>query len=182
MNPKLLYNVSKILNWVSPILLLMCSTLLSEEAISPYQIYIVLGYGLYAFMKGMYKSAGRGRMTYEIWIFVGLLISEYILLTDEVTIWETAFLVCYTNESLFIRVLLTIICIITILSKAFTLIYETKEYRANADEREELRLEYDVECATLLVEKARSGEELRQAEMKLERAKLKREQYYRNKK
>ncbi|MBQ8086378.1 MAG: hypothetical protein IJ232_09770 [Lachnospiraceae bacterium] len=72
--------------------------------------------------------------------------------------------------------------------KITTLILETKTYNSKKDERQQRRIDHyewkldkDIQEATFKVETAYTHEEERTAQMNLERAKLRKEQYYRYK-
>lgn len=179
MKKNALYYICKVLNWVIPVAMIFsCYVMLS---MNPYLnccvAYIVIAYAAFWFIKYWGYGRGGGRTLYNLCAFAGSVITMYIVLDDEVCIFETIFSDPISATS-FAKTIITALCVTAIVSRLITLIFETKEYNEGAQERYEERLDADVLDATDRVQHATDYQEEQRAMAQLEAAKVRRDRYY----
>lgn len=175
MKKNTLYQICKIANWALPIIFLMYLTdgftdVNYDTSKGLCGSIILIAYFVFVITRFRGKDT-RSRWTYQIWIFLGYALAIYIVLKPESVI----------QIALFEKIIIVLFSILAILSKSVSMIFETNEYKMNADIRYENLLDEEVEFATYEYERAETIKDKKRAEMELERAKLARERYYRNK-
>lgn len=180
-----LYKLCVCLSIVLPLILLVCAYNVRDiRRAGDIWGYIVLGYILYWSIKVYVMKSGRSRMLHEIWIliFMAVLIRVYAKGFSFEPFIPVEF---YSDEiSLGIRISQIAICVAIIVAKILLLFLSNNDYLASSSERKRTRVEYDVEKARSEVEyqtKVGSYDAIEAAKMKLDRAKEKREKYYKEK-
>lgn len=176
-----LYIICRILNWVLPILMLINL----ESEISPFLelfgYYVLFMYVIYV-CTHMFFAKRRSRWFYEIWIFVFAGAAVHALITNNLWIINLGVVgFGHSTDGIAItlndKVICIAFCVLVMLSKIITLIYQTKEYRAGADERRENLLNEKIHGAEFKMEIAENTEELSSAKAKFERAIRKKERW-----
>ena len=174
MKKNVLYYICKVLNCVAPLLILFFPAF-GRWPFHECGLIIFCTYIVYFIARIGANNSGRGRMSYEIWIFVGFCVAGIYLMNTDIR-----------TEYFILRILWIVLGVVVLLSKLITLVFETAEYNEGKEERKQFRKEYKldeaVRSATYAVERAYYPEEKKAAEMKLERAKLERDRYYKSKK
>lgn len=170
---KILYRVFKVINWVIPfVLLFIWSSSWGEE--DAYCMIIFVSYLLFVVLWLLY-SHSRSRWLYQIWIFVGFIYAEYSMFSVKDTLPEI--LEGSIEKTTSEKIILTLIAAVALISKIFTMMYETKSYKAGAGIRHNNKLDDQVNSAAYELEHAKTTEEKWKAEARLERAKLDKKRY-----
>lgn len=177
---KVLYYVCKALNWVHWfILMAICSVLStisggSNNDLFGYAFIVFLGHVVFAIFWFLFSST-RSRLLYQVWFFLGYIYAEYCMFFAP----DGGFLPLDNdiNATAFQKLILTLVCICAFACKIFTMSYETGDYNRGASKRHNNRLDDRIYAATYDLEHARTAEDKRRAEAKLERAKLDRERF-----
>lgn len=177
---KVLYYFCKALNWLHWFIAIAVCAILStisgtsDSDLTGYSTSVALGYFLLAIFWFLFSST-RSRILYQMWFFIGYIYAEYCMFFAP----DGGFLPLgiYINATLFQKIVLTLVCICAFACKIYTMSYETEDYNRGASKRHNNRLDDRVYSATYDLEHARTVEDRRRAEAKLERAKLDRERY-----
>lgn len=169
-----LYIVCRILNWVLPILILCNVENEKFPFLNVFGYYVLFMYVFYFGARMLFEHT-RSRWLYEVWIFIFAGAAIRALVTND--LWVINLIVTGfglstdgSDISLGDKTICIAFCVFVILSKIIALIYQTKEYRAGADERRENLLNEKIEVAEYAVDVAKTSAESSAAKARLRRA------------
>lgn len=167
---KILYRICKVLNWIMPFFILI----LGDKIYIGYWLYVLIGYFAFSVF-WFFWSSTRSRLTYQSFFFAGYIIGLYNAFTKNDTVFEN--MLDFSSEEIHIsaKIFMVFISAVAFASKIITMIAETAEYNAGYKSRHNNKLDDKIYSATYEYEHARTSEEKRKAEMRLERAKLDKE-------
>lgn len=168
---KFIYYLFKTINWI------MFFVSMSVRDAHGFQFYVTLGYFIFAVLWYFWHNT-RSRLTYQAFFFGGYIIGLYNTFTKGDTAFEQAIHTSSDSITTKLKIILIIICVIAFASKIVTMLFETENYNLGAEERHNNKLDEEVVSATYELERARTPEEKRKAEARLERAKLNKERNY----
>lgn len=171
---KSVYILCKIGNWLLPLIIMAVPGILKYDYDYIWCIY--LGYILFGILWFMFSTT-RSRLLYQSPIFIGYLIFMYNIYASDETIFEEILNINSYNATVGEKIIMTAFCIIVFVCKIYTMVYETKDYNDEAAWRHNNRLDDKIYSATYELEHARTAEDKRRAEARLERAKLDKERY-----
>lgn len=171
-----IYSICKVVNVL--IYFIVCvvwifSLSSGKDDITGYISIISLAYTAFIMLRRWYKNS-RSRWLYQIWIFLGYIYAEYCMFfpTKEEFLENGNLVVGSIEASIYHKIILTLLVIIALGSKLYTMYYETDDYRADAIWRRSNRLDEEIYKATYELEGARSTLERQKAYAKLQRAKV----------
>lgn len=171
-----LLEISKVLCFVCPFIICFIMSMYFEYYGFAY-VYIV-----YAIARCICKSKGKSRYIYEAMLFIGYGVDAYYCTYKK----GTYFLECYEiNEKKWMLILCIILILVCIISNIIRIVITTKLYNSQSGKRAERRrivhersLNFAVEDAANRIERATTYDERVRAEAALEKAKTRRDNYY----
>jgi formate hydrogenlyase subunit 3/multisubunit Na+/H+ antiporter MnhD subunit len=169
---KILNIICTIINWIIPFIILINTDKLNGG----FTFYVTIGYFAFSVCWFIWRNS-RSRFTYQIFFFAGYIIGLYNILSSNDTVFESCLHESSSSVSAGAKVFMVSICIIAFASKIVKMVLTTGDYREGATSRHNNRLDDKVYSATYEVEHARTIDERKRAEARLERAKLDKEKY-----
>lgn len=170
---KILNIICTIINWIIPFFIMINSDKLDGGG---YTFYVLIGYIAFAICWFLWKDS-RSRLTYQIFFFAGYIIGLYNILSSNDTVFESSLGQSSSILSTGTKIFMVSICAIAFASKIVKMVLTTGDYREGATSRHNNRLDDKVYSATFDVEHARTFDDRKKAEARLERAKLDKERY-----
>lgn len=193
---KAVYIISKILMGVMVLVMLLTITSNKLQWNHVFAVPLTLGltvlFSIGSRITGV--NRGRSRLTYEVIPYVGGIATIILAIKYSVTAAEireifagTVYVEDKVRDQRLFLILFVGSIILFLAAKTYCLMYETEDYKNKAGERakkaeraKEDDLDKEVEYATEMIARSRDDIERRDWETKLEKAKNKREKYYRD--
>ena len=172
MKKKIFYYLCKALNWIVPFVIILNTTKINNG----FHFYVMIGYIAFIIVYFIW-SHSRSRLLYQSCFFAGYILGLINIFTVNDTALELAINATSSTTTVEEKIILVAITAVAFTSKIITIIFETKDYNADYAWRHNNRLDDEIISATRDIEFARTAEDKRKAEARLERAKLNKERY-----